>query len=180
VPPRADLSPFVPRKSYAMPFSVMTSEQKQMLEEWQDTFQLFLRGHYDAANRCERLNLWFGIPVVALSACVGTSIFSALGLESAPPPWAKILVGCVSLLVAVLAALQTFLKYSERGEKHRIAGASFAALHKEIDQMLVLSPTDDHKLGAAMTSLRTRWDELSKESPTIPPKIYARYKGEQA
>jgi protein-S-isoprenylcysteine O-methyltransferase Ste14 len=107
----------------------MTNEQKQKLKEWQGNFQIFLRGHYDAANRCERLNLWFGIPVVVLSTLVGTSIFSALGLESAPP-WAKILVGCVSLLVAILAALQTFLRYSERGEKHRIAGASFAALHK--------------------------------------------------
>ncbi len=130
-----------------MPFSAMTNEQKQKLMEWQDNFQIFLRGHYDAANRCERLNLWFGIPVVVLSVIVGTSIFSALGRDSSPP-WAKILAGCVSLLVAVLAALQTFLKYFERGEKHRIAGASFAALHKEIDQMLVLSPTDDQKLKA--------------------------------
>jgi hypothetical protein len=158
-----------------MSFSIMTNEQRLVLKDWQSNFQRFLGGHYEAATRCERRNLWFGIPVVVLSALVGTSIFSALGWESAPP-WAKILVGCVSLLVAVLAALQTFLKYSERGEKHRIAGASFAALHKEIDQMLVLSPPDDEKLEIAMTSLRTRWDKLAKESPTIPPRIYTKHR----
>ena len=42
--------------------------------------------------------------------------------------------------------------------------------------MLVLSPTDDQKLEGAMTSLRTRWDKLSKESPTIPPRIYAQHR----
>lgn len=162
-----------------MSFSVMTNEQRHVLKEWQDNFQRFLSGHYEAATRCERLNLWFGIPVVVLSALVGTSIFSALGWDSAPPS-AKILVGCVSLLVAVLAALQTFLKYSERSEKHRTAGASFAAFHKEVDQMLVLPPTDDEGLEIAMTSLRSRWDKLAKESPTIPPAIYKKVKAAQA
>ncbi len=31
-----------------------------------------------------------------------------------------------------------------------------------------------------MTSLRTRWDKLSKESPIIPPKIYAMHRAAQA
>lgn len=153
----------------------MTTEQLEKLKEWQGNFQRFLGGHYEAANRCERLNLWLGIPVVILSALVGTSVFSALRSETTPA-WAKIVVGLVSILVAILGSLQTFLRFSERGEKHRIAGASFAALHKEVDQLLVLSPNSDPKLEAAMTSLRTRWDKLSKESPTIPRDIYARHK----
>ncbi|MBI4443978.1 MAG: DUF4231 domain-containing protein [Acidobacteria bacterium] len=152
----------------------MTNDQKQKLLDWQKNFQLFLRGHYDAAHKCQRMNLCLGIPVVVLSAVVGTSVFSAT--TSNPSAWAKVLVGCISVFVAILAALQTFLRHSERSEKHRLAGASFAALHKEIDQLLILPPSDDEDLQLTLSSLRTRWDELSKESPTIPVKIWNRHK----
>jgi hypothetical protein len=155
----------------------MTNEQRELLKYWQLNLQLFLRGHYAASVGCERKNLLLGAPTFILSAIVGTSVFSTLATE--PTTEAKIAVGLTSMLVTVLAALQTFLRYSERGEKHRISGATFAALHKEIGQLLVVSPIDEQKLGDAITSIRHRWDELSKESPTIPEKIWDRITTEQ-
>ena len=80
------------------------------------------------------------------------------------------------MLGAILAALQTYLRYSERAEKHRIAAAKFAALHKEVDQLLVIPLGDEKTLSDSMSSIRTRWDEISEGSPTIPESIWKKHK----
>ena len=156
----------------------MTHEQMELLKLWQTNFKIFLRGHYAAAKQCERRNLWLGAPTFLLSALIGTSVFSTLAAD--PATWAKILVGLTSMLVAILAALQTFLRFSERAEKHRISGANFAALHKKIDQLLVVPPIDEKTLNEAMTSIRSRWDSLSEESPTIPGRHWDKIKRDLA
>ena len=56
-------------------------------------------------KQCERRNLWLGAPTFLLSALIGTSVFSTLAAD--PATWAKILVGLTSMLVAILAALQS-------------------------------------------------------------------------
>ena len=150
----------------------MTDIQQKTLEKWRTDFKVILRGHYDAAVACGRLNRILGIPVVILSAVVGTSIFSALALK--PDDIDKILVGFVSIITSVLAALQTFLGFSERAEKHRVAGAKFAAMYKEVDQMIACPPATDELFEKELTSLRTRWDALAENSPTIPRAIWAR------
>ena len=152
----------------------MTAEQIKIIEEWRCDMKLIFGAHYASAVEAQRLNLRLGIPVVVLSAIVGTSVFAAL--DSNPSPFAKIAVGCVSMLVAALAALQTFMRYAERAEKHREAGAKFAALHKEIDQLLVCPPKDDDELSRWMSSFREHWDKLSLEFPTTMSSSWAKRK----
>lgn len=152
----------------------MTPEQLKIIEEWRRDMKLIFGAHYASAVEAKRLNYRLGIPVVVLSAIVGTSVFAALGSD--PSPIAKITVGCVSMLVVVLAALQTFMRYAEHAEKHREAGAKFAALHKEIDQLLVCPPKDDEELSRWMTSFRERWDKLSLESPTTSSSTWVQRK----
>jgi hypothetical protein len=67
-----------------------------------------------------RLNYLLGVPVVVLTTFVGTSVFATL--QEDVNTSLRILVGAVSVFAAVLASLQTFLRYPERAEKHRIAG----------------------------------------------------------
>lgn len=154
----------------------MTTEQLKLIHEWRRDMKLIFGAHYASAVEAQQQNLRLGVPVVVLSAIVGTSVFAALGSD--PSLLAKITVGCVSILVAVLAALQTFMRYAERAEMHREAGAKFAALHKEIDQLLVCPPKDDDELSRWMTSFRERWDKLSLESPTSSPSTWIKRKKE--
>ncbi len=153
----------------------MTAEQRKIIEEWRQDMKLIFGAHYASCVEAQKLNCRLGIPVVALSAIVGTS--SLADLASDPLPLTKIVVGLTSLLVAVLASLQTFLRYSERAEMHRKAGAKFAALHKEIDHILVCPPKDV-ELGRWMATFRKKWDRLSLESPTTSPRSWKRRKME--
>jgi hypothetical protein len=120
--------------------------------------------------------LWLGIPTAILSALVGTSVFAALNEQ--PGKAAQIAVGLVSILVAILASLQTFLRLAERAEKHKESAARFAALHREVDQALVLPPTTDQELKTWMDSFRERWDALAREAPTANRRIWERARGQ--
>ncbi|MFN2517260.1 MAG: hypothetical protein ABR556_13715, partial [Pyrinomonadaceae bacterium] len=60
------------------------------------------------------LNYIVGVPAVIFSSVVGTTIFAGLEKNSPKAP----LVALASILAAVLAGLQTFLRLSERAAQH--------------------------------------------------------------
>src|SRR3712207_131552 len=98
----------------------MTDRKLLILKRWHHSLLTLNRGHFKAAARCESRNVNLGVPVTILSAVTGTTIFASLAIS--PTVWAKILVGLLSLTAAVLASLQTFLRYDERAQEHKEAG----------------------------------------------------------
>jgi len=153
----------------------VTTEQVALLDEWDSDLRVICHGHYDAAVQVDRRHYTLGVPVVILTVAVGTSVFAALGKN--PNSFLQILVGLASLGAAVLAALQTFFKYAERAEKHRRAGAFFGSLLKEIEQVRAVPPADDGSFRKWANAFRERWDEVSKEAPTIPAPIFTKHLG---
>lgn len=137
-----------------------------LITEWDRDLSVICHGHYDAAGRIAKRNYQLGIPVVVLSSVVGATIFVGHRNE-----WLDSALGLASLAAGVLAALQTFLKFAERAEKHREAGARYGALLKELEQAAALPPTTE-SLGSWCSSFRERWDAVSLESPTVPTSIW--------
>ena len=87
------------------------------------------RAHYKAADIAFQRHNMLGIPVVAITAIVATSVFTTISAD--PGIGWKIATGLVSILASVLSAMQTFFKHSEDAEKHRSAGALYGALRRE-------------------------------------------------
>src|SRR6202012_1161862 len=87
--------------------------------------------HYKAASHCDHVSYILGIPAVILSTVVGTTVFASLQKQVSFK--IQLFVGAVSVFAAILAALQTFLRHSERAEKHRSAAASYGGLRKQIE-----------------------------------------------
>lgn len=84
---------------------------------------------------------------------VATSIFATL--NSPPSLGWKVAAGLVSLLAAVVSALQTFFKFAERAEKQEAAGASYGALRRQIEIVeLRYTDTQDADLEAALKRFR--------------------------
>jgi hypothetical protein len=149
-----------------------------LLREWQQRAAVSQDAHYLIATRLGRSNLWFGIPVVVFSTVVGTSVFATLQ-ENVSVGW-RIAIGIVSVVAAVLASLQTFLRFQERAEKHRASAELWAAIRREIDQMLALHPDylaerSDPK--AYLDQLRGRMGEVSAQSPEIGDKEWTAAEG---
>jgi hypothetical protein len=81
-----------------------------------------------------------GIPVVVLTTLVGTSVFATL--EETLNTRMGIFAGLAIVLAAVLASLQSFLSSAERAEKNWAAGEMWAAIRREITEVLALHPAN--------------------------------------
>ena len=139
-----------------------------LLRETHDAAAISQDAHYAIATRLVKYNIWFGVPVVALATLVGTSVFATL--QKNVSTGLRIVLGFVSVFAAVLASLQTFLRFQERGEKHRAAAEHWAQIRRETKQMLALHPDylaerSDPK--TYLDALREKMDRVSAQSPEI-------------
>ncbi len=79
--------------------------------------------------------------------------------------------GLVSVLAATLTGLQTFLKFSERAEKHRTVAARYGALRREIEELMSLEEKLTKEL---ITPLRKAIDRLAEEAPNVPTRVWSK------
>jgi hypothetical protein len=147
----------------------MKIEQKHLLKSWRDDLGHMMRTQYLLSAKIRLLNYILGIPTIIIAMLVASYIFFTINQDVGF--WVKMLFGLLSLLMAILASLQTFLKYSVQAENHRNASARYQALYKGIDQLIVIPPKDEASLGEWCDKLRERWDELNLEAPSIARKF---------
>ena len=134
--------------------------------QWYQRAATVAHGHYRAALRYSRLNYWFGFPTVVLATVVGTSVFATL--QAKPDFWWQVAVGLMSIAAAILSALQSFLGYNDKAEKHRVAGSRYNAVGRELELWLSHAQEDPEKLDA----IRLRIDALAQESLHIPESVH--------
>lgn len=134
--------------------------------QWYERAATVAHGHYRAAMRFSRLNFWFGFPTVVFATVVGTSVFATL--QAKPDFWWQVSVGLMSIAAASLSALQSFLGYSDKAERHRVAGSRYNAVGRELELWLSLPEEELGKLDA----IRARIDALAQESPHIPESVH--------
>ena len=143
-------------------------------EIYRRNYAIICRSHYLASSRIGRFNDYLGVPVVVLTVFVGTSIFGTLN-ESPDVKW-RIAAGLLSLTAAIMASLQTFLKFSERSDNHKVAGSRYAVVRRRLEFFLLkysTEPDRDRKeaLGE-LEEILSRLAELADDSPSIPDKDY--------
>ena len=148
----------------------------KLLEDWDKRAAASSETHYALAGRLAGRNIQLGVPVVVLTTIVGTSVFATLQ-EEVTTTW-RIAVGTISVIAAVLASVQTFLRFAERAEQHRAAAENWAAIRREIAQKRALHPEylaargDPQKY---LDELRKRIDQVSAQSPEMGEKAWSHY-----
>jgi hypothetical protein len=152
--------------SYSAPGSV-----EELVLRWTKRVRESQFSHYDAAEVLGRWHGRLGLPVVVLSAVVGTSLFASLAAsDPTTSVVVRVIAGAVSLAAAALGSVQTFLKYSEKAEKHRSAAARYGAIRRELELMVASKRFGDDQL----EEVRKAIDSLSAEAPEVPKYIFAR------
>ncbi len=144
---------------------------RPLLVKWLERARTNQLQHYKAADYYSRANNLLGIPAAILSAVVGTAVFSTL--EKKVGLRIELIVGSLSVLTAILAALQTFLRYAERAEKHRSVAASYGAMRKQIEEIGYLPVNQRGGLKEFLDGLRAQADSLAQGAPSPPPSIWA-------
>ena len=129
------------------------------------------RDRHDMASRAyARGQYALGIPTLIVSTVVGTSVFSALSSEQVPALW----VGLLSIAGAVLAALQTFLDFGSRSDKHRTAGVKYKAAIRLFELTKVRLAEGEPITTEEIDSFREMLDALEESAPVIMSRIYVR------
>jgi hypothetical protein len=134
------------------------------------------RAHYIAAVSASRMNKLFGIPVIVITAVVGTTIFGTL--EQNPNHWLRIAAGLFSLAGTILASLQTTLGFAQTAEKHKSAGEAYRSIQRKFEMFELkfrpsIPATRDQAVGE-LEQLVNILDELPKSFPTLPDCFYQR------
>ena len=157
----------------------------QVLEKfsfYQKKYRLISRAHHLTASHYARYNSYLGIPVVVLTTIISTAIFASL--ENNPDNLYKIAVGMISLLAAVLSALQTFLGYSEKTAIYKNAGIQYSIIKRQFDTLhLKYSSSESTETEQALEELTTLLDQVDKlavEMPSVPDKFYSQAEQEYA
>ena len=141
---------------------------ESVIQKWYDRVSATQYAHYSSSRYYSSRNLWLGIPAVVLSTVVGTTIFASIKAEQVDA-WIQIAVGLASVLAAVLTGLQTLLGYSTLAEKHRLAGAKYGVIGRELEYLLA-APSNITPV--TITSLQKRLEEFAIESVNNPKSIY--------
>ena len=124
--------------------------------------------HYEMADRLSAYGRHLGLAVIGMTALTGTSSFLSL-VTTAVSPELRIIVGMTSMGAAVLASLQTFLRFSERADLHRRAGARYGAVRRRLEAMLVRSTNGQDMCD--MTAVRDELDRIAQAAPHVPRRV---------
>ena len=105
----------------------------EVLEEWNLRVSTTKRAHYLSCRTFWKPKKLAWNP----RGCFGNigRNFRVRNTSKTIGPWLQILIGLASVAAAILSSLQTFLGYSERAEKHRLAGAKYGALGRELESL---------------------------------------------
>ena len=126
------------------------------------------------------MNNLFGVPVVVITAIVGTTIFSTI--SSNPTVWLKTTTGLLSLVAAVFASLQTFFRFSELGEKRTAAAANYYSIKRRLDLFLVRyaeQAANKTALVEDFEKILIEIDRIDAQSPRAADALYDQAKKEQ-
>jgi hypothetical protein len=143
-----------------------TPKVEKLLQDWHRRVYAAQTAYYEEAERFRRRNYQLGIPVVIISSLVGTAVFADVKSR-----W---LVGSVSILAAVLASLQTFLKFGENATLHGAAADWFAAIRRDIEQTLALPPNMRGKPKPCLDNVRQEMNRAGQKSPELRESLWKR------
>ena len=121
--------------------------------------------HYTMADRLTRCGRRLGLGVIGITAATGTSAFLSLVAQAVSPD-VRIIIGMTSLSAAVLASLQTLLRYSERAELHRRAGAQYGAVRRRLEALHAASSCVHD--ACVIDAVRDELDHIAQTAPHLP------------
>ncbi len=151
----------------------MTEEQDVLITDWFRRVRENQIIHYACGNHFSWLNYRLGIPTIILTTVVGTAVFASL--ENQAIGNYKIVIGLISILASVLAALQTFLGFPQRAEKHRLTASGYAAIRRELELLKTFPVEDAGELAGKLESLKIQIDHLAESSQEVPRKIWLKH-----
>ncbi len=122
--------------------------------------EISAKRHFNQAKTYEIKHCWLGLPLAILAAIASVSALSEM-------PYGAIIAGIISLIVAVLTAVNAFLAPGEKALNHNQSGAGYLALRNRsrIFRTVEISQQSSEQQTKTLLELNSMRDELNKNSP---------------
>ncbi|HBV21530.1 MAG TPA: hypothetical protein DEF07_07410 [Nitrosomonas sp.] len=127
------------------------------------------KGHYNASERWDLVNLRLGISTAIIALIASISTFSGL----------QAIGGYLAILVATATTVMAFLKPGDRASIHARCGGEYLALRNRariFHEIISLTCKTNEELHARFEELVTKRDNLNVFSPRIPRHAYEKAK----
>ena len=126
------------------------------------------KGHFVAANFWTNFHLKIGIPMVLLAAIAGASILYQFDPK-------HIIAGIISVIVAALSGVMTFLNPHEKASNHLNAGNNYDSLQNKVRMFWSIDCWRDESeqvLTERLKYFSEQKDRLNQSSSQIPGWAY--------
>ena len=150
---------------------------EDLMHDWRRSTIRMQYCHFAAASKFRKLHMQIGVPLTITSIVVGSSIFAS---PQTIPTTFQLIAGLLTMLVALLTALQTFLRFDARAEKHFAAACAFGALRWDLQQLMAIRSLGRPSAGAliaetrALDAIKSKRADIPKTAPEIPDGIWLR------
>jgi hypothetical protein len=140
----------------------------KLLDEWHNGIRIAHIGHDRMASIASGRARALGILATTASAVAGTSLVSTLATSN-DERWIAF-AAVLSVVAAVLTALQTFLNYGDLTARHRSAASAYGDLRRLTEELRAFKRGAD--LEVPMSALREAWAKLDEEAPAVPQGVH--------
>jgi hypothetical protein len=127
------------------------------------------KGHFVAAGFWTNFSLWVGIPTTIMAVVAGILSFSTYNCYA----------GLLSIIVAILTALTTFLNPKERSNGHFVAGNNYDSLLTKARIFWTIECKRENSLEileSKLNDLSGQRERLNRDCPQIPKWAYKKAK----
>ncbi len=152
--------------SLQMPSGTVSADSA-VVQQWENGLRQNQLVHFRMAEKFAGRDRVLGVLALVLTTVVGTAIFATL--ESDPDVRWQLLAGLLSLLAAVMVALQTFMDYSGRAATHRSVATGYSELRRLMEQERLTGFVRQELL----TGVRKQWTALEGQAPPTPRRLRA-------
>jgi len=126
------------------------------------------KGHFTASQNWKAFHLWIGVPMVLLSAIAGASALSQFDPK-------HFVAGFLSIVVAALGGVITFLNPHEKVAAHLNAGNNYDSLMNKVRIFWSIEASgheSDQILTDKLKHFSEQKDKLNQSCPQIPRRAY--------
>ena len=78
----------------------------------------------------------------------------------------------MSVAAAILTALETFFRFSERAERHVIAADWYSAVRRDLEELMALPPDQRGRPKECLDKVRKELSKISQQSPEIGQRLW--------
>lgn len=156
----------------------MNDKKKVLIADWHRRCRQSQRLNYVTGNIYLRYHYIVGIISIVLSAIVSSTFFAQINQQTVTQQMSSTattiityVAGFLSILVAILSALQTFFRFYEKSEKYKSISAKYGAIRRQLEHLMALDQITEKELERKLEDIRKSMDDLAINSLSIPERV---------